>query len=70
MIEFFAKIVNGVQLFSQKASSMIFDWVLTTPLERVKPKMVKSSQLLECSAFLVFNCLNSKIYRQYRVRQL
>ena len=34
MMELFAKIVND--LFSHKASSKMFDWVLNTPLERLK----------------------------------
>ena len=36
MMEFFTKIVDGFQLFWQKASSQMFDSARNTPLKRLK----------------------------------
>ena len=36
MMELFAKIINSFQLFLQKVSLQLFDWVLNTPLKKLK----------------------------------
>ena len=49
---FFAKIVNGFQLF---------DWVLNTPLGRVQLKLSKKKEKKQSSNFSV-SCFNRNIY--------
>ena len=36
MMKLFAKIINGFRLFLQKVSLQLFDWVLNTPLKKLK----------------------------------
>ena len=36
MMKLFGKIINAFQLFLQKVSLQLFDWVLKTPLKKVK----------------------------------